>query len=280
MKVVLVCEEQSLVQALKLHLVSRGRELHWESLDSLRARPSLLDDALLIDGLSLNLADDGVAARQKSFDSLLALSRQRARVYIALSDARVFDGLAEGDTPLNENTTPESVGKVGKALLAMEEALLSCSLQSLVLRTGPIIAATGDNFLTDFVRALKRGESPVISNQTISSPTAVSDLARVLCAMLEQLNCGANCRGIYHYQSSGPCSAYEFAEVAYAHASQYLPQVNQIDVGEGGMNWSPLLAELRCERVLRNFGIKQLPWRAWLPKLIKTICEEDDNDSG
>lgn len=269
-----------MTQALRLHMVSRGREMRHESLESLRAQPSILDNALLIDGLSLNLIDSGVALREKSFDTLLSLGRQRLKAYLALSDSRVFDGLDQADTALNENTTPQASSKVGRALLAVEEALLSYPVQSLVLRTGPLIAASGNNFLTDFIRVLKRGESPAISSQTVSSPTPASDLARVLCAMYEQLNCGAACRGIYHYQSSGSCNAYEFAEIAYAHASQYLAQLNSIDLAEGGMDWSPKLAELRSERILRNFGIKQLPWRAWLPKLIKTICEEDDNDGG
>ncbi len=276
MSVLLLCEDSALSQALSAQLASRGRSLACHSAEQLLAAPELADGAILINALLIpgQLFSEHMAVlQQRLLDELGA----RLRSYIALSDARVLAEL-DDDHPPAENATPAPAAGDAVCLAAAEEALLAAPLQGLVLRSGPLIATSGDNVLSAFISALKAGEVVALNNGSHSCPTPVSDLARVLSAMVDQLSCGAHCRGIYHYQSSGSSSAYAFAEVAFAHASQYLAGSPDITVDEQGWDWQPHSRVLRCERLLRNFGVKQLPWRAWLPKMIKTMCEEDYNE--
>ena len=220
MSVLLLCEDRTLADALDSQLRSRGRELTVCSVDGLLADPALADDAILINALLIpgNAVGPGLPVAQQKLLSVLAT---RLRCYLALSDARVLEGL-DAETLLTENATPAPVTVEAQRLAAMEEALLVAPCQSLVLRTGPLIAAGGENFLAALLDNLMAGEVVRLRNAAQSCPTPVSDLSRVLSAMVDQLLCGAPCRGIYHYQSGGSCSACAFAEIAYAHASQYL----------------------------------------------------------
>ncbi len=271
--VLLLCEDTALSQALNAQLASRGRQLTHCTPAELLADVGLADGAILVNASLMpgQPFTEELAAMQRR---LLVELGPQLRSYIVLSDPRVLAALGD-DSPLSENATPAPQDEDGKRLAAMEEVLLASPVQSVVLRSGPLIATAGDNILSAFIRALKAGEAVGLNHGAHSCPTPVSDLARVLSAMIDQLYCGATCRGIYHYQSSGSTSAYAFAEVAYAHSSQYLAGAPDIAIDEQGWDWQPHVQVLRCERLLRNFGIKQLPWRAWLPKMIKTLCEDD-----
>lgn len=271
--VLLLCEDLALGQALQLQLSSRGREIQQLEPAALLAEPALADgriviNALLAPGKPLSLSF--VEMQQHLLEALAP----RLRSYLVLSDARVLGGV-ESSVAAAENVIPDPVDEDARQLALLEEQLLASPAQTLILRAGPLIATEGDNFLANFIRALKAGQAVTLDDEMQSAPTPVGDLARVISAMIDQLSCGASCQGIYHYQSSGPSSAYAFAEVAYAHAGQYLAVLPDIASDSQGWLWPPHSRVLRCERILRNFGIKQLAWRSWLPKMIKTLCEDD-----
>ena len=271
--VLLLCEDTALGQALQAQLSSRGREMSWLKASEILAQPELADGAILVNALLIPGAP--VASVLADIQAqLLACVGARLRSYLSLSDARVLASL-DREVAVAENATPAPAGEHAVQLAEMEEQLLFAPLQALVLRTGPLIATEGDNLLSSFVRALKAGEAVGLDDVQQSSPTPVGDLARVLSAMIDQLSCGAACKGVYQYQSSGATSVYAFAEIAYAHAGQYLAAPPDISADPSGWAWAPGSRTLRCERLLRNFGIKQLAWRSWLPKMIKTLCEDD-----
>ena len=259
--------------ALQAQLNSRGRELLQLKPSELLAQPHLADGAILVNAL-LTPGEPVTDAVVDIQAELISAVGPKLRCYLGLSDARVVAEL-DREEPVAENATPAPQGQDAVRLAAMEEQLLSAPLQALILRTGPLIATDGDNLLSAFIKALKAGQALGLDDSQQSAPTPVGDLARVLSAMIDQLSCGALCRGIYHYQSSGATSAYAFAEVAYAHAGQYLATPPDISIDGDGWGWVTDSRVLRCERLLRNFGIKQLAWRSWLPKMIKTLCEDD-----
>ncbi|MBM7422250.1 sugar nucleotide-binding protein [Spongiibacter marinus] len=271
--VLLLCEDSALAAALQAQLNSRGRELMQLKPSELLAQPHLADGAILVNAL-LTPGEPVTDAVVDIQAELISAVGPKLRCYLGLSDARVVAAL-DREEPVAENATPAPQGRDAVRLAAMEEQLLSASLQALILRTGPLIATDGDNLLSAFIKALKAGQALGLDDSQQSAPTPVGDLARVLSAMIDQLSCGALCRGIYHYQSSGATSAYAFAEVAYAHAGQYLATPPDISIDGDGWGWVTDSRVLRCERLLRNFGIKQLAWRSWLPKMIKTLCEDD-----
>lgn len=194
---------------------------------------------------------------------------------LLLSDGRVFDG---AEAPLNhrEDEQPSPASVAGGQLVSLETALIATLEKHLILRTGPLFSEHGDNFLTRIFSDLLAGKTLSLSSQLKFCPTHMADLARVVSGVVDQVACDAQCWGVYHYNSSGQSSAYEFAEVAYAFASQQVDLVSadpSLEDSSGGMKFEPPVPVLRCEKILRHFGVKQLPWRSYLPKAIKYLCE-------
>jgi dTDP-4-dehydrorhamnose reductase len=195
--------------------------------------------------------------------------------FVQLSDGRVFDG---DEAPINHRES-DSVqpGSVTGARLSAVEHLLERHVPShVILRTGPVFSNQSDNFFVKLFRRLLDGGDIGLNSQLKTCPTHVTDLARVVSGLIDQLACGANNWGVYHYNSSGPTSAYEFAEVMLAFASQQLDlgqKATSLTVQEAGVRIEPAVPVLRCEKILHDFGIKQLPWRSFLPQPIKLLCE-------
>lgn len=277
MNVVLLSNGGPLADAIRSQFASRGREVVDSQVVEVSTSEHALRDALVIDARWVSPLQRGGAMSPLSFDaSLLQACAQQSALYLLVTDGSVFDGASLDDDGAAENAIPAATSERGQQLIALEEQVLASNAQTLILRTGTLVASTGDHFLADCVRWFRQSDGVSLRNIHRACPTPVTDLARVVSAMVDQLSCGALCRGVYHYNSSGSSTAFEFAEVSLAYASQFLAVASEIiaDDEQGG-DWQPWIPPLSCERILRHFGIKQLPWRAYLPKLIKSLCEEE-----
>ncbi|MBB3047474.1 dTDP-4-dehydrorhamnose reductase [Litorivivens lipolytica] len=209
---------------------------------------------------------------------LIELLEASASPFIFLSDGRVFDG---DYAPINHRETDNvQPGSVAGARLSAVEHLLERHIERrVILRTGPVFSNQPDNFFVRFFQRLLDGGDIALNSQLKTCPTHVADLARVISGVIDQVACGANNWGAYHYNSSSPTSAYEFAEVMFAFASQQLDldqKATSLVVQESALRIEPAVPVLRCEKILHDFGIKQLPWRSYLPQPIKLLCEKQN----
>ncbi|CAA0111831.1 dTDP-4-dehydrorhamnose reductase [Zhongshania aliphaticivorans] len=279
--VVLISPSSSLSDAIcnQLHLRLRPFiAISPDDLPSLDA--SLLVEAIVVDCQALvefqgadGIAENKHAQMLERREVLLQFCQEACVPYILLSDGRVFDGF---DAPHNgcvENDGVTAASLAGRQLAELEVLLTEFSGQGIVLRTGPLIAVEEGGFISDCLVTVRGGKVLPLNDAILSCPTPVSDLARVVSAMVDQLSCGALCRGVYHYNSSGSTSAYEFAEVVCAFASQFVAPVAEITADDDGIGWVPSVPVLSCDKILQDFGVKQLPWRAYLPRMVRAICE-------
>ena len=276
MNVVLLSNGGPLADAIRAQFASRGREI-LDSVHVADASDGALRDALVIDARWISpLQGGGIASPPAFYETLLHACARQSALYLLITDGGVFDGANLDDEGAAENTIPAASSEWGRQLIALEEQVLASNAQTLILRTGTLVAASGDHFLADCVRWFRQSDAVSLRNPRRACPTPVTDLARVVSGMVDQLSCGALCRGVYHYNSSGSSTAFEFAEVSLAYASQFVAVASEISADDDqGEDWQPWIAPLSCDRILRHFGIKQLPWRAYLPKLIKSLCEEE-----
>lgn len=241
---------------------------------------ALLRDAIVIDADVLarcqlidGVSDECHARRLTARESLLQSCRALKVPYLFLSDGRVFDGIAEQSHDYLEADDIAPASLAGKQFAEFEHLVMGVAGQGVILRTGPLIAEEEGNFLGDCLVTMREGKVLGLNDSLMSCPTPVADLARVVSGMVDQLSCGAPCCGVYHYNSSGVASAYEFAEVVCAFASQFVAPVADIAVDDAGVTWAPNVPVLSCGKVLQHFGVKQLPWRAYLPRMVRAVCE-------
>jgi dTDP-4-dehydrorhamnose reductase len=185
-----------------------------------------------------------------------------------LSDASMFAGRRSG--AYREKDRPDHADERAARVLKGESYVRRRVTRHIVLRAGPMVAATGDNLFTRVMHRLERGELLECTDDRVC-PTPASDVARVAVAIILQLACGAEPWGTYHYCSSDAASLYNFAEAVVALASQYgriRPDAVQLKARAA----SEHNIILNCHQILGAFGIKQRAWRAALPSVVAEYC--------
>lgn len=200
--------------------------------------------------------------------------------YLLLSSDRVFSG--RGSRSLHEDDRPDAAGAPGAQIAAMEERVLQAAPATVILRTGPLFAGSGNNLLTRTLGALAKERSVVFDDRDVFCPVASLDAARVIAAILDQLSVGAPASGIFHYCSGDRTTEYGFAEAALAAASQYVDCADVViratDEGEvDDRARAPSQRVLECARLRDAFAIKQVPWRGFINTVVKQHLQTQED---
>jgi dTDP-4-dehydrorhamnose reductase len=272
LKTVIICSEIELQQSLKLQLLQRSHSVRWieaaHSEELLNIETDAAESLLVIDCASGGGGDAAAFAEDK-FKQAVQHSAERGWPYLLLSDCRVFPGNKQRYRETDQ-VEPHSV--VGVTLALREKFLIATHPQCLVLRVGPILSSAGDSLLMRLLGLLRAGGTVYGSSEPRFCPVAIDDLARVMCAIVDQIDCAAQCWGIYHYNSSDATPPYEFAEAVLAAASQYWPLVDHVRIAAApSVEWSGNYPQLNCHLIRDTFGIQQLTWRKAIADLMKRI---------
>lgn len=198
---------------------------------------------------------------------------------IHLSSSTVFSGqLSHGYTETDE---ADATSEIGQILLSAENAVQTMDSTAIVLRTGWLFSDSTDNFLTQLVNAALSTESLVFSGKLMGSPTDAHSVARVIIAMIEQLDCGTqspSLAGVFHYADSDGCSMHTFAKSVVTTLKslsdvtvESITQGSGVTVEDESVNAERY--DLTCKHILSTFGIKQRPWRLGIRDVLKRRFE-------
>jgi dTDP-4-dehydrorhamnose reductase len=214
--------------------------------------------------------DQGVAV-------LAAACEQAGIALMQLSSEQVFDG--KKATAYTELDIMDPLAPVGHVFVKAERAVRDACERHLILRTSWVFSADGHNFLTHIVAQAQSSDViPVVDTQR-GCPTPAADLARVILAMLEQVDCDVDppLWGTYHYAGSDVTHWNIFAEaVVKATKSCIDVEVEMVEpVYPSGQDERTRAQnfELGTRKILTTFGIKQLPWRRGVQDALKLWFE-------
>lgn len=192
--------------------------------------------------------------------------------YLFLSRDQVFAGHSARN--LRESDVPDPASETGKLFATAEANALGMSKRGIVLRTGPIYANGDANFLAFMLRDMVNERTATFDDVNVFCPVAEFDAARVVAAMLDQLSVGADASGVFHYCSGDRTTAYGFAEVALAAASQYADCGDvTLTAGVAGAENHRLHHVLDCSRLRDTFAIKQEAWRTFIGGAVRHFFE-------
>lgn len=200
---------------------------------------------------------------------------------LQISDYRVFSGT--NDKPYTEEDEPHSQTLYGVTRWQGELSVQRFTHRYIILRVGSIFCEQGHNLLTGLLDQWRQGRGRELSKTQQLSPTPTSDVARVIYAILQQLECDVQAWGIYHYCSADITTPYDFAEVLLAARVQFFGVENEIiirpaqDPGAGKNKSGAANAVLACQKLLNTFGIRQRPWRAELTRLVQKMALDNNN---
>lgn len=194
--------------------------------------------------------------RHRLHDLSVALAERAAFHSIAmmhLSSCQIFDGRKQQPYIASNPGNPFSV--LGRCQWDCEQALRSRLPRHLILRIGWSLEC----FLKR-VRHHNPQEPLYLSSRYQGQPTPWSDCARVMTAMVQQLDCGAEAWGTYQYAGAETVSLYDLGlEVLDQIPEDQRPHL--VDEEAPWMRLEPANAVLNCKKIRHTFGIQQRPWR-------------------
>ena len=178
-------------------------------------------------------------------------------ILVYVSTYRVFDG--QQKEPYSESDTPNPRGVLATSRWEAEQLIQQYCPRHIILRLSWVISHRYTNLLRHFLDQIsKHSELAVLSDQ-MGCPTPTDDAARVIIAIVQQLDCGAEPWGIFHYAGAETVSENQFAEIVIAEAMQHQAltiRTLKTDKRRERHNvLAPANATLNCHKILSTFGI-------------------------
>ncbi len=193
-----------------------------------------------------------------------------------LSTDYVFGGAVEN--PMQEHAEKNPVNVYGKSKSEGEDLVVACWHKHIILRVGWVFSTRGNNFVLRTWQQMLDSKEIIAVDDQYGCPTDAWDVARVLLAMVQQLDCHVEAWGTYHYGGAEVVSWKGFAE-AILVALKPLPNVQaQVVTPVSSQQWSalaprPSYTVLDCSKIMHTFGIRQRPWRSGLVKVINHLAK-------
>lgn len=202
---------------------------------------------------------------------LAVLCQQRGVILIQPSSYRVFDGLRT--MPYAETDSVAPLDARGHLFVVAEQAIRALCPKHVLLRFGWLLDSTPEGNVGLLLTAL-RGLDPIyLADDRRGNPTPLEDAARVLLAVLKQLDCNAPLWGTYHYGGHEAVSQMGLGQaLADAFSSTQGTRSKHLVSRPHAECWDtsvePQHAVLACKKISHAFGIKSRSWRSAVPELL------------
>ena len=181
-----------------------------------------------------------------------------------ISTDYVFDG--SGNEPQKEDKVTDPVNYYGYSKEQGEVAVREIIEKHFIIRTSWVYGKNGNNFVKTMLKlAQDRNELNVVNDQ-IGAPTYTSDLAVLICNVIQTTKYGT-----YHGVNEGYCSWYEFAVAIFKHAGKAIKVNPILSSSYPTRAKRPLNSKLSKEMIDQN-GFDRLPqWENALLRYLKEL---------
>lgn len=229
--------------------------------------------AYYFDWFQSSQVDGSVLTKQeRAVERLAELCQHHQFVLMQPSSYRVFDGART--TAYSEKDEVAPLDTRSRALWRMEQSVRALCPRHVLLRFGWLLDDSADGLLGRFLQRLEQSDELCLADDRRGNPTPADDAARVILAVLKQLDCQAPLWGTYHYgghEASTPLMVGQALLAEAAHhrqlaVSSLTPIAHAVcsDAAD-----EPQHGVLACKKIFNTFGIKPRAWRAGLPSLLE-----------
>ena len=137
-----------------------------------------------------------------------AFARETEVWVLHISTDFVFDGKSE--RPYLEADPPNPINAYGKSKLAGEQLLVESGCRHCIMRIEWTYGLGGSNFIAKLIERARACKELKVVDDQIGSPTATTEVAKVICELLPKKP-----EGIFHFASAGYVSRYEMAKFIF-----------------------------------------------------------------
>lgn len=211
------------------------------------------------------------AAQEEAVERLGELCQHHGMLLLQPSSYRVFDGTRA--TAYSEKDEPAPLGLRGQSLWRIEQQVRAVCPRHVLLRFGWLLDDSREGVLGRLLTRAENDEDVLLADDRRGNPTPVDDAARVLLAVLKQLDCQAPLWGTYHYGGQEATTPLVLGQTILGEARGLHPLKTreitaQAHAERPDAGVEPQHAVLACKKILHTFGIKPRAWRSGLPDLL------------
>jgi dTDP-4-dehydrorhamnose reductase len=173
----------------------------------------------------------------------------------------VFDGRLE--RPYKETDTPNPINEYGRGKLAGERLVAQSGCQYCIIRIEWTYGAAGDNFIAKLIRRANSGESLKVVDDQVGSPTATTEVARVICKLIMKKT-----QGLFHFAAAGYVSRYQMAKFIFEKLSRdvNISPCKSSDFKSPAMR--PLNSRFDCGKIQALLDEPIKPWQEPLKQFL------------
>jgi dTDP-4-dehydrorhamnose reductase len=233
------------------------------------------DTDLIVNALWLadpELAEsDPEFAHRASFSLPVALAEYASEFgmsLLQLSSSYVFDGRKQSAYIASNPGQP--VNELGNWQWECEQAIRVLLKRHILLRTGWSLG----RFFRKIQDVASTSETIKLPGKCHGQPVTISDLARVMTAIIKQIDCGAEVWGTYQYAGAEDISLYELG-LAIAGLPGIPSGLRVVDEMADWATLEPVNATMICTKIRNTFGIKQLSWRSGLSEELRLLSQPE-----
>lgn len=190
-----------------------------------------------------------------------ALARGADAYVLHISTDFVFDGRL--DRPYVETDRPNPINTYGKTKLAGEQLLTQSGCRHGILRVEWTYGSSGVNFVTKLIQRAKTDKILKVVDDQVGSPTATTEVAKVICTLLNERP-----EGIFHYASAGYVSRYEMARFIVDKRSMNIDVVSCKTHDFPSPAARPLNSRFDCSKIQGLLGGPAEPWQGPLERFL------------
>lgn len=187
---------------------------------------------------------------------------------VHISTDYVFDGMTW--RPYSEEHTTNPLSVYGLTKLNGEKAVAEVCNNAVIIRTGWLYSAHGNNFVKTMLRlAQSRDKISVVADQT-GTPTYALHLARAIAQIINSADWHA---GVYHFANEGVATWYDFA-TAIMEISGYADTVTVLPIATEQYPTAatrPPFSVLAKEKIKTTYNITIPHWRVALTECLRRI---------
>jgi dTDP-4-dehydrorhamnose reductase len=141
----------------------------------------------------------------EAVERLGTIARDAGKWLLHISTDFVFDG--KSDQPYVETDPTHPINTYGKSKLAGERLLVESGCRYCIVRVEWTYGSAGNNFVTKLMQRAKTGNALKVVDDQIGSPTATTEVSKVIVELLPKQP-----EGLLHFAAAGYVSRYDMAK--------------------------------------------------------------------
>jgi dTDP-4-dehydrorhamnose reductase len=192
------------------------------------------------------------------------LARKNGKWVLHFSTDFVFDGRQE--RPYTEADVPNPISEYGRSKLAGERLLEASGCPHCILRLEWTYGSNGANFITKLLRRAETNGSVSVVDDQIGAPTAVGEVAQVVCKVIEQ-----RATGLYHFASAGYASRYDVAAFVFERLPRAVALRRCRTADYPAPAARPLNSRFDCGRIQALLDEPIAPWQQPLEQYLRQL---------